>query len=144
MTLPELRARCVAEFPRSTSRGIIMASLEAVIRRLVDTKVEGELWIDGSFLTEKIDPGDVDLLLRIKAEFFDNATPEQEQTLEWLEKGLKNSFRCDSYIWREYPPGHALYHVSEDDRIYWTDWFGRSRSGHPKGIAVLAIPQGVV
>ncbi len=39
-----------------------MAGLEAVIKRLVDTRIEGELWIDGSFLTEKIDPGDKVLL----------------------------------------------------------------------------------
>lgn len=96
MTLPELRVRCVTEFLQSTSRSVIMAGLEAIIRRFVDTRIEGELWIDGSFLTEKIDPGDVDVLLRIRAEFFDNATPEQVRTLEWLEKGLKSSFRCDT------------------------------------------------
>ncbi len=120
-----------------------MAGLEAVLRRLVDTHIVGELWVDGSFLTEKIDPEDADVLLRIQAHLSDNATSEQGETLEWFESGLKNSFYCDGYIWREYPSGHDLHEESEEIRAYWTKWFGRSRSGHPKGITVIAIPDGV-
>ena len=98
----------------------------------------------GSLLTEKIDPEDADILLRIQAHLYDNATPEQRETLKWFESGLKNSFYCDCYIWPEYPLGHDLHEVSENTRTYWTEWFGKSRSGHPKGVAVIAIPGGVL
>jgi len=121
-----------------------MAGLEAVLVRFTETHITGELWIDGSFLTQKIDPEDVDLLLRVQAEFCDSATSEQEEALGWFEEGLRDSFRCDSYIWREYPPGHDLHEGSEEDRVFWTKWFGKSRNGYPKGIAVIVLPDGAL
>jgi hypothetical protein len=33
-----------------------MAQVKLVTRRLRKCKIKGELWVDGSFLTEKIDP----------------------------------------------------------------------------------------
>ncbi len=144
MSLSEVKKRCVTDFVQAENRSSIMAGLEAAVKKLIDVGIQGELWVDGSFLTEKIDPKDVDLLLRINAEFADNATKEQEETLEWFEKGLSDFYRCDSYVWREYSPGHTLHVLSEAERIYWTGWFGRSRSGHPKGIAVVAIPKGAL
>ena len=48
--------------------------------------------------------------------------------------------RCDSYKWVEYERGHPNYRSSEDDREYWSDWFGHSRMGVPKGIIVIELP----
>jgi hypothetical protein len=35
---------------------------------------------------------------------------------------------------------HPLYADSEEDRIYWTNWFGKTRKGTSKGIVVIGIP----
>lgn len=47
---------------------------------------------------------------------------------------------CDAYRWVEYSTGHALFAKSEDDRKYWTGWFGKSMRGVRKGIAAISLP----
>src|SRR6266404_1591008 len=100
LSLTELRALCVDPFPLSASRPRIMAGLEAVVQELNSVGIVGELWVDGSFLTEKVDPEDVDASLRITSELWDNTSTEQRQTLEWLASAdLKTSYACDLYLW---------------------------------------------
>ena len=40
---------------------MLMTCLESIIENLCKAGMSGELWVDGSFLTEKIDPDDIDL-----------------------------------------------------------------------------------
>jgi len=51
MSLAELRRLCVYDFPLSTTRPKIMEGLEKIIEELRVNSVEGEVWINGSFLT---------------------------------------------------------------------------------------------
>jgi hypothetical protein len=44
---------------------VISSTTTLQVQRLVDAKIDGEIWADGSFLTEKIDPKDVDVIVRI-------------------------------------------------------------------------------
>ena len=81
MTLIEVRQLCVDNFPNSETREPVMNGLEYVVYRLTEAGICGDLWVDGSFLTEKIDPNDVDLLLHIKPDFYDVATHEQKQII---------------------------------------------------------------
>ena len=97
-TLDELRDRCVATFPLSSTRPGLMANLDSAIARLNSAGVPGEVWIDGSFLTAKIDPADVDLVLRTSAMWFENdATPEQREAVERFDAGLRDSEHLDAY-----------------------------------------------
>jgi hypothetical protein len=63
LTMEEVRRRCAHNLPLSSRRTMIMHVLEVVVARLCKDRFIGHLWIDGRFLTEKIDPDDVDLLL---------------------------------------------------------------------------------
>ena len=56
MTLAHLRQVCVDRFPLSATRPVIMGGLEKVINKLLEDAVKGEVWVDGSFVTEKMDP----------------------------------------------------------------------------------------
>src|SRR5688572_17509862 len=78
MATDQIRALCVVQFPNSKTRTRLMAGLEQVMGMLESFDVEGELWIDGSFVTQKSDPEDVDLVLRVQASFYDNANPDQQ------------------------------------------------------------------
>jgi hypothetical protein len=63
LTIDTLRDLCVTDFPESTVRADIMAGFEAIYERALAVNIEGELWINGSFTTNKIDPEDIDLIL---------------------------------------------------------------------------------
>jgi len=56
MTLDALRELCVTPFPLSNTRPAIMAGLEQLLQDLINYGISADVWIDGSFLTEKIDP----------------------------------------------------------------------------------------
>ena len=117
-----------------------MLGLEQVVDRLRAFKVSGELWVDGSFLTEKIDPNDSDVVLFIQSAFYDNATTEQRESIDWINDDLKSSHCCDSYVSIEYPQNHSLYSENEWRRAYWIRQWGFSEDNAiMKGIAVISL-----
>lgn len=122
-----------------------MKGLARIHERLDIERIGCELWIDGSFLTQKIDPQDVDLALRLSAASYDEGCPTQRQAIEWVadnDERWRNDL-CDTYVWFEYPEGHQHEDVGAEGRSYWMRWFGTARSGQPKGIAVIAIAGGL-
>ncbi len=120
-----------------------MTSLEALLAALSSAAVKAQVWIDGSFLTKKIDPDDVDLVVVLQEEDFllAWANPTGKDVLERIvRKEFTNPVKCDSYISLEYPletPRHAL---GQKQRDYWLKTFGESRSGDKKGMAVIEVP----
>jgi hypothetical protein len=121
-SIPELRALCVDGFPLSDTRDLIISCLEHVIAVLDAAGVVGSLWVDGSFLTQKIDPEDVDTVLVMQSAFVDAASREQLEVIHWFtdEFGdLRRWLKCHNFPLLLYPDGHPL--------------FGRQRIGVPIG-----------
>lgn len=139
MTLAELRKLCVDCFPLSTSRDSIMDGLERIVAKLKDKKVEGDIWVDGSFLTEKINPKDSDIVLHVQGLFYDNAELEQQEAIDWVRENLKAALDCDSYVFMEYPKSHPWGNESEWDKAYWVRQFGFSRGQHYKGMVLIRL-----
>lgn len=144
MTLADLRRLCVDAFPGSTTRSRIMDGIEASVKELHRIAFVGELWADGSFLTEKHDPKDVDLALRVESRFYDERTDPQDSILQWFNqsRSLQTEYHCDSYVWVDYARGHPNYEQGQRDRIWYAEVFGTSLSRKPKGIAVIAFARG--
>lgn len=117
-----------------------MDGLEAVIARLANDGVEGQLWVDGSFLTEKVDPEDSDVVFVFTDAFAQQATPVQLARIKWLDSDLKSGYRCDSYFLVEFRPGHPRSGYGEWMRAYWIKQFGFSRANEMKGMAVVPVP----
>jgi hypothetical protein len=138
-SLAELRKLCVDLFPLSVTRQMIMIGLENVFKELQKKQIQGELWVDGSFVTQKINPNDVDIVLRVQANFYDNGTQEQRSIVDWLGSNLKDSHYCDSYFFTEWPETHANYWVGHYMYNYWMKQFGFSRGNSYKGIPVLPL-----
>lgn len=140
ISVDELRAMCIDPFSLSTSRKPIFQNLVDVLRQFADSDIVGDLWIDGSFVTTKFNPGDVDLVLCVSADLYDNCSVKQRSILEWFEsESLHVDYRCDGYILVEWPREHPNYEVGLVAREYWTDFFGHTRDGYKKGIAVVRI-----
>jgi hypothetical protein len=84
MSLERLEEICVSNFPLSQTRRAIADGFREVVRRIVEAGIKGELWINGSFLTENIDPGDIDFFVIVPARFYDRGSDHQKYVLEWL------------------------------------------------------------
>lgn len=140
LTVPEVRQRCVADFGGSLTRPGIMDGLERLIARLVEGDVPGELWLDGSFVTEKIDPSDADVLLRVPGQVYDHDL-DKKSLVDWAShEDRYEEYSCDAYKWIEHEVEHPLYLLSVEEFRYWARHYGRARqSGTPKGIVVIGL-----
>ncbi len=140
MSVADVQDMCVGAFPRSTTRREIMVGLQAVIETLAGAKVTTDVWIDGSFLTEKVNPEDVDIVLCTQGEVYDNATDKQRNVIDTVAcVNLKPPLRCDSYVFFEYPESHPLYWEGQFMRAYWMKQYGFSRGEDFKGVAVVEL-----
>lgn len=71
MSVDELRAACVDAFPSSPTRADIFKALKRLFSHLLTNGVRCEVWIDGSFITEKPDPEDADITVVIDLDVYD-------------------------------------------------------------------------
>jgi hypothetical protein len=139
MKVKDVRTLCVDAFPLSKTRNEIMTYLEAVIDALSIEKIIADIWVDGSFLTCKVDPKDSDILLHIQGDFYDNAQPTQRRVIDWVNANLKVTHLCDSYVYYEYPQGHQWHWTGEWMKAYWIKQFGFSRKDQFKGMALIKV-----
>jgi hypothetical protein len=140
MTLDDLDELCVAQFYSSTTREEIFNTLTKLVGNLSKVNIDGDLWIDGSFLTKKTNPADVDVVLVIDNNAYEQANEEQEQAIKELDSNDWSGGICDSYILVVYDSSDALYWFGEYMRAYWIRQFGFSRGEDMKGIATVTIP----
>ena len=148
MTLSDVRSLCVdvSKFSASSTRASIMDGLEIFAKRLVDAWIVGELWVDGSFLSKRVDPKDVDVVVRIGGGIFDEGLQAQKDALRWVIQNQKETLRCDSQILMEYWPSHPFFMQGELDHALYKSRFGFKDNGdygEYKGFAVIRLPGGV-
>ena len=144
LSVIEVRTLCVTNFLDSTVRSDLMAGYEAIHDRALSLGITGEVWIDGSFLTQKIDPDDVDFVFLIDAAFYDSGTRDQYEFIEWLisnENDPKKAFFCHTDVVLVYPSASPWRHLTVADMRHWEEKvYGYSVAAHqPKGIVVVEL-----
>lgn len=128
----ELTNHFLSKFPSSTTRNPLIGGLQQFIAELKVYGVKFELWLDGSFTTEKIDPNDIDLVVFFETNEVNALSPTAQRGLSGLvdRHTAKQNFGCD-----------VLVAIKEDLnlRSYWRGWYGFDRNENPKGIARIAV-----
>jgi len=78
-TFAELHDLLVLELPNSKTRPALWKSLEWLVVELKARAIKCELWINGSFTTEKIDPDNVDFVATFDVDYL-NGLDRNQQT----------------------------------------------------------------
>jgi len=117
-----------------------MRALESLLAELSRTGIRAEVWINGSFLTKKIDPDDVDLVVVVQEQDLPAAPAGKDVLIRIARQDFTNPIKCDSYLNVEYPAGSPRYTLGQEQRSYWLKQFGESRGSEKKGLAVLGVP----
>jgi hypothetical protein len=81
-------------------------------------------WIDGSFVTKKSEPQDIDLITFID---FKIVEVLNDSLTDYKYPASKTIFGVDAYIIRTYPTDHKYYLSYRADQAYWMDHFSRTR-----------------
>ncbi|HEY5381139.1 MAG TPA: hypothetical protein VIJ65_02730 [Acidobacteriaceae bacterium] len=123
-----------------------MAGLDAVLERIGTVGINGTVWLDGSFTTQKDEPEDVDFILIADTAYRHSGTPEQQGCIEWLinrENDPKVSCSCDTDVVLEFPEDSPFYELAEQTKAHFREAvYGQSVvTKEPKGIVVLSIPE---
>ena len=75
-----------------------MQKLEEVIDAIEHGGIRGDIWLDGSFLTEKLNPDDVDVLLSVTSEEYRAMDDNQRAFFDWFRNtSLYENYKCDNY-----------------------------------------------
>lgn len=129
--LNEIDKIFVEDFSKSQTRKEIYSGFLKWLKELLNICIPNEIWIDGSFVTDKINPNDVDLVYFIDVNDY---SKNNEQINQLRELGIQNN--CDTYI--AFSPNSKLPAELNNDitnkRNYWRGQFGFDREDNPKGM----------
>jgi hypothetical protein len=115
MTLDQIESLCVHPFQgaaRST-RERLFYGLEELAQDLLRVGLRCKAFVDGSFLTEKPEPGDVDVLVSIDDDVMQNLTVEQRVLIDAINQ-LEYIKNIDSWAAASYPRGHQYFGTALD------------------------------
>lgn len=138
MSLSELKALTVTAFPSSTERPRMFAELERLAGDIEARQLVGELWVDGSFLTQKIspEPDDIDVSFMIDIANLEDRDPDAKQfVMHTLNAGKQYSHLLDTYICISFPRGDPRRGQYTPD--YWAQKWGVGWDDYLKGFAVV-------
>ena len=143
LTFEEFKKNFVEPFEIESTRHELLINYEHYLHDFrTEITPNFTQWIDGSFVTNKRNPNDIDIVTIID---FDIANAKKRLLEEkFLNKGAIKMFKIDAYIVRLYPQNHPQYSKSLSDLLYWYHWFSKSRKSRsrkrfPKGFIEISF-----
>jgi len=145
-TEEEFANRFVHAFPSSITRSEIADGFMK-FRDLAKKLEVGLLqWIDGSFVEEKMDPNDVDVISLADYDILNSLGGEKRNYAnDLLDSGKMRDFHTHSFFQPSCSKEHPYFPVFENQRQYWRRWFGHTRQRRNGDNELLdSIPKGMV
>ncbi len=128
----------VLRFPNSKSRRIIFDAFKNLLNEIKRRQLTCEMWIDGSYLTEKIEPNDIDLSIIIN---FNTLSSKDNDNYDFIMKHLNSGRKfhplLDTYVAIEFNQDDPRSKTS--NLSYWAELWGVDREKFLKGFAVIKI-----
>ena len=125
----------ISDFPLSLTRKRIFENYLIYLKNLKESVNTGFYqWIDGSFVTNKKDPKDIDFVTFLDFGLYREHEKAISKLLR-LRYDTKNG--TDGYFVETFPDTHKGYNNFQMDRIEWLHTFGTSRTNQNKGIIQL-------
>lgn len=141
MTEDEVEEAFVKPFSSSLRRRMVFrdwTAYRAQIRSLVPVEQE---FIDGSFVTDRMNPDDVDMSLWIRAQELDSLAPGAQRAILRLLADSKR-FNCDAYIVPVCNSGHIMFQDFQKQSKWTEEYWASYRD--PRKIVVPGIEKGYV
>lgn len=132
VSLGELRRVCVGTFPGNVRRQTLFGLLEKYLVQFTLLHAHFTFWIDGSFVTSKTNPGDIDVVVWFDVQEID-ALPHYKQ-------GIFSALVDNASVRDSYHHIDVYCRPNGEDVPYWLGLFGKVKeSGVPKGIPVIIL-----
>ncbi len=122
----QLKTEFVDPFEEESSRHQLFSQYlqyqAELIRLLADEK--WKQWINGSFISNKTQPKDIDLVNLIA---FETVERHEKELGTLLGETAKKNYGMDAYVLKVYPQNHQHHIRSQSDLLYWEHWFSHSK-----------------
>jgi hypothetical protein len=140
----DFQSQFVTGFPNSVSRQSIFSNFDIWISQLNKILPPRFIWLDGSYLTKKIDPKDMDLIVFYYPE--DIVSQQMSDDLQNIINNISRTLDCDAYMCYSFDhwSPQQIATVPQEMAImqtYWMGQFGFDRNKRPKGIIQLDQPE---
>ena len=135
--IQDFEQQFVTDFNSSVRRQAIYCNFKQWLKQLLYVLPPRYIWIDGSYLTKKLEPKDIDLVTIYYPEDIQNK--QQAEAVKRLINIVSRSLDCDAYLSFsfEHWTGQQLASIQDTATImqtYWMGQFGFDRVRQPKGI----------
>lgn len=120
-------------FAWNEHRRLLLVELNFFISEVKELlSADTKIWLDGSFVTNKVLPNDIDLVL------FVNTSAYQENYN--IFKQIRSKYlNIDAYFVEIFPEGHKKYQHGELDKLEFLHLFSKDRKRRNKGFIELKI-----
>lgn len=137
MTLSEVEELCVFRFPGNQHREMLFLNFEQLVQAFLTEHIVCDMLLNGSFLTAKEKPSDVDVAIRLDCDFSDTMSPAQDALIS--EVNTSNFIaHVDAFVYVAYHRDHKNYGIERPEE--WAETYGLENSETwLKGIAVLRL-----
>ena len=132
----------VTDFAESTTRKRLLTNFIDFINSIQqDFNIdEFKVWIDGSFVSKKLNPRDIDSVFLLDFKVCERYKSVLDNN--FFIKELKSTKGLDLYYSSEYPKNHKRHFLSHLNHLYWQDVYGHTRvdendKQHSKGFIEL-------
>ncbi len=128
----------VDKFPTSQRRKMITDNLWDFAEEIFSVGVPYEIWVDGSFVTTKVNPNDADLVLFLQSQNMIVLNPQIDAFRKKYNGILDIYFAYAVSTENEQCFNKADYQKIVTMRNYWRGQFGFDRADSPKGIVRIS------
>lgn len=139
-TLSEIRDLCVDGFTGAAFavREKLFHSFEQVFQDLLLANIACQIRVDGSFVTEKPEPGDVDVIVAIDLDVMDLLSDQQRSVVDNI-NSYDDYYKLDISAYTAYPRGHPFFGGLFDADTVTSDYGIENGEAFLKGIAVMRL-----
>lgn len=136
MSLQALHSIAVLPYPNSVRRPLLFRELERLHGDVCRGGLVCELWIDGSFLSDKPEPDDIDVIFSCFGRDFDLLpAPLKDNILKVLNGGKAYSPYLDTYICFRFLKDDPRYKADKSN--YWAGLWGKGWDDWLTGYVVI-------
>ncbi len=124
--LDTLESYFVTAFPKSTTRKRLFENYLRYIYRFQDEVFPFfEQYINGSFVTKKENPKDIDIVTFLDYEVYQK---RGDQVLDKFWTFSLEDEGIDAYLVEDYPKNHSFYQKTLEKKIYWENLYIKNRN----------------
>lgn len=138
-SVEEVRAAFVDPFDQSHSRRAIFDWWTELRDALTELGAYEAHWLAGSFVSDKPQPNDIDLITVLDGPAYDEMPRHRRKLIQAMVAGnvTEQLWRCDNYPLLQYPEGSAGHVPARAAIALWAEHFGTDRDGNDRGFVVV-------